>query len=71
MTTKIDFEKVKHESLESIRFNNICKAIESNYPGVESIRVDRFILEGYDYAYLVVTFTGGSISVRNVRWNSL
>lgn len=52
-------------------FQEIADVMAEKVPGVESIKLDRFDLDGHDHEYIVVVFKGGAMSVRNARWNSL
>lgn len=61
-----------HEEYEVRPFNNIGKSIAENSNGhILSIKLDSFVVGTSDYEYIVVTFRGGNISVRNVYADSL
>lgn len=53
------------------QFRTIANCIAANVFNVEKIELDEFILNDFDYTFIVVTFTGGNIGVRNARMNSL
>lgn len=52
-------------------FQTIADVVAENYPGIISIKLEAYLLDGHDYEFIVVKFKGGGISVRNARWNSL
>lgn len=52
-------------------FNEVGEVIAKHFPNVDKIELDAFTSGGYKYEYLVVTFRGGLISVRNAAANSL
>lgn len=57
--------------MQKEKFDNIAKAITENLTRVEDIYIDEFVANCSKRVYLVVKFSGGAISVRNVIGNSL
>ncbi len=53
-------------------FDEMGRAISKALPGIRSIELDIFKTEDKGiYEYIVVTFRGGAISVRNANINSM
>ena len=57
---------------KKIVFDEMGRAISKALPGIRSIELDIFKTEnGKTHEYIVVTFRGGAISVRNANINSM
>ena len=71
----IEYDNDYAECLDRIdreSFDKIGEVIASSVHGIDSIRLDRFVnIRGDVDTYIVVTFQGGGISVRNANMNSL
>ena len=57
---------------KKIVFDEMGRAISKALPNISSIELDIFKTENEEtYEYIVVTFKGGAISVRNANINSM
>jgi len=70
----IEEKRKMYNTLEEkkIVFDEMGRAISKALPGIRSIELDIFKTEDEEiHEYIVVTFRGGAISVRNANINSM
>lgn len=57
--------------METKKFERLANAVVASFENIDKVFIDNFNINNTNYQYLVVVFKGGSMSVRNVKGNSL